>query len=310
MSAPSRAWCFTVNNPSFPPEDLPAGLDVERYVSWQLEAGDNATPHIQGYVELAKPQRLAALKRWLPTAHFEPRRGTRDEARDYTRKDDTRESGPWERGDWLAGGAGKRNDLAEAVNALKAGGMKRVREECPTAYVKFSRGLHALAKGLEADNRESDNDFAPRPWQSRVLDMLKAPADDRHIIWVTDTQGNKGKSRLARHLVLSHKAVVLEGRVQDMAYAYDKEPIVVIDITRAQADNTKHLYSFAEKLKNGMIVSTKYESEMKIFKPPHVIFFSNTSWDQELWSHDRVREIDLNNPDNHVIDNQDNPPFF
>lgn len=305
----SRAWCFTLNNPSFPAEDLPS-FDHERYVSWQLERGANGTPHIQGYIELTKPQSLAAMKRWLPTAHWEKREGTPDEARDYTRKEDSREEGPFERGSF-GGSQGKRTDLANAVDALRAGGMKRVREEHPTAYVKFHRGLHALAKGIEADNRETDDDFVPRPWQSRVLDLLKAPADDRHIIWVTDTQGNKGKSRLARHLVLNHKAVILEGRVQDMAYAYNKEPIVVIDITRAQADNTKHLYSFAEKLKNGMLVSTKYESEMKIFKPPHVIFFSNTSWDEELWSQDRVKEIDLNNPDNHVVDNQeDNPPFF
>lgn len=297
----SRAYVFTLNNPSFPAADLPAGLDHERYVSWQLERGDaEGTPHIQGYVELSRPTRLAPLKTWLPTAHFEARRGTREQARDYTRKDDTREpgddSGPFERGEFTAGGAGRRNDLADAVAALKAGGMKRVREECPTAYVKFSRGLHALAKGIDADNRPRDSDFVPRAWQQRVIDIVKAPANDRNIVWVTDTVGNKGKSRLARHLVLEHGAVLLEGRVSDMAYAYDKEPVVVIDITRAQADNTKHLYSFAEKLKNGMIVSTKYESEMKLFKPPHVIFFSNASWDPELWSADRVKEIDLNCP--------------
>lgn len=300
--ARARAWCFTLNNPSFPACDLPSH-DDERYCSWQLERGDAAgTPHIQGYAEFTKPLRLSAVKQWLATAHFEARRGTREQAREYTRKDATREpgeeSGPFERGDFGAGSQGTRNDLAAAVTALREGGIKRVAQDCPTSYVKFHKGLKALAKELE--EAPKDPDFVPRIWQKKILDLLILPANDRQIFWITDTQGNKGKSRLAKHLVLEHKAVILEGKIQDMAYLYNKEPIVCIDITRAQADNTKHLYSFAEKLKNGMIVSTKYESEMKIFKPPHVIFFSNTSYDSDLWSQDRVKEIDLNCPTYHA----------
>lgn len=288
-----RAWCFTVNNPSFPPVDLPS-FEHERYVSWQLECGANGTPHIQGYIECDRPTRLAALKRWLPTAHFEKREGTADEARDYTRKDDSRQEGPFERGNF-GGSQGKRSDLADAVEALKEGGIKRVAREFGSVYVKFSKGLKALAKELEEKPR--DIDFVPRAWQATIIAQLQAPADDRHIIWVTDRQGNAGKSRLAKHLVLEHNAVELEGRVADMAYMYDKQPIAIIDVSRAQADYTKHLYSFAEKLKNGIVVSTKYEPEQKIFKPPHVVFFANTSWDRELWTNDRVKELDLGNPE-------------
>lgn len=286
----ARAWCFTVNNPTFAPEDLPAAT-YERYVCWQLECGENGTVHVQGYVEFDRPVRLAALKRWLATAHFEKRHGTREQARDYCRKEDSRLAGPYERGDFAAGGAGTRNDLAEAVNALKEGGIRAVVEQCPTAFVKFHRGIYELQRQMEVKPR--DLDFVPRLWQQDVLDYFTGEPDDRHILWVTDGVGNKGKSRLARHLILEHGAVQLEGRVQDMAYLYNKERIVVIDISRAQEDNTKHLYSFAEKLKNGIVVCTKYESHTKIFNPPHVIFFSNNTWDRDLWSLDRVIEINL-----------------
>lgn len=293
--AQARAWCFTVNNPAFPVDELPH-VDHERYVVWQLEKGENGTLHIQGYIELDRPTRLTALKTWLPTAHFEVRRGTREQARDYCMKADTREvdCGPYERGEFSRGGSGKRNDLADAVEALKEGGIKKVARDHPSAYVKFSKGLKELARELE--EQPTDDDFDPKYWQSLVLAQLSMPADDRTIMWITDTQGGKGKSRLARHLILEHNAVQLEGRIQDMAYQYNKEPIVIFDITRAASEHTDHLYTMAEKLKNGIVTSTKYESCTKIFKPPHVIFFANMSWNREKWTNDRVQEMDLSNP--------------
>lgn len=301
MPATSRAYCVTINNPAFPTDELPH-VDGERYVSWQAELGQQGTRHLQIYIELDRSVRGTHLQRFWPGCHFEARRGSREQARDYTRKADTRaaedDAGPHERGEFDRGGQGSRNDLADAVHTLKIGGIKRVAEEHPTSFVKFSRGLRELARELEEKPR--DEDFEPRPWQQAVMDLLDAPADDRTIFWVTDTRGNTGKSRLAKHLLLEHGAVQLEGKVADMAYMYNKEPVVIFDITRAAADNTNHLYTFAEKLKNGIITSTKYESCQKIFTPPHVIFFANFSWDREKWSEDRVHEIDLNNPEFHV----------
>lgn len=156
------------------------------------------------------------------------------------------------------------------------------------------KNARIYAQEIEAPPR--DEDFAPRPWQSRVLAYLERPANDRKIIWVYDSEGKAGKSRLARHLIMEHNAVQLEGRVQDMAFMYNKEPIVVIDITRAQAEHSNHLYSFAEKLKNGVLVSTKYECVQKLFKPPHVVFFSNSEPDMQLWTSDRLQLLDLSKP--------------
>lgn len=194
----------------------------------------------------------------------------------------------------LRGGQGKRNDLADAIEALKDGGIKRVAQEHPVAFVKFHRGLHALEAALVSPPKDAS--FVPRPWQSRVLRLLEQPPDDRTILWVYDAVGGMGKSRLARFLCSEKGAITLEGRVTDMAFMYTDEPIVIFDISRSQAEFTDHLYSFAEKLKNGVVVSTKYESRCKHFSPPHVLFFSNGKPADGKWSADRLKLIDLSNP--------------
>lgn len=135
----------------------------------------------------------------------------------------------------------------------------------------------------------------PRPWQSAVLELLGKPADDRSIFWVTDTQGNQGKTRLSTHLIRNHGGVELSGKMADMSYAYsqNKAKIVIFDITRAQADHSDHIYSMAEKLKGGRLMVTKYSSRMITFQPPHVIVFSNSTWNRDKWSVDRVKETVL-----------------
>ena len=109
----SRRWCFTLNNPERDDLVFP---DNVRYAVWQRESGEQGTEHLQGYFELAKPQRLSWCKNVIPRAHFEIARGTRDQARDYCRKSDTRVAGPFEFGEWKNGGQGSRTDL----NAVKA----------------------------------------------------------------------------------------------------------------------------------------------------------------------------------------------
>lgn len=133
--------------------------------------------------------------------------------------------------------------------------------------------------------------------QASVIKMLEGKANDRNIIWIADVAGNIGKSRLATYLIKEKGAIELQGRIQDMAYLYEGEPIVVFDICRTQAENLKHLYSFAESLKNGRFVSTKYQSEQKVFDPPHVVFFANVHPEQGAWTDDRAVVLDSCNPD-------------
>lgn len=152
--------------------------------------------------------------------------------------------------------------------------------------VKFRKGLLALAEDLHVI--EPDTTFVPRPWQQTIIDLVSHPCtDDRKIHWVYDRSGNIGKSRLALHLIRNYGATLLTGKLADMAYAYNREPIVIFDLSRKQVDMSDHLYTFTEWLKNGVYMSTKYESKMKTFVSPHVIFFANSRPDDTAWTPDR-----------------------
>ncbi len=140
-----RNWCFTLNNPTLSGPELLKELDDDvqvRYCVFQEEKGQDETPHYQGYVELNRAIPLATMKLMIPRAHFERRRGNRDQARDYCMKEDTRQDGPWECGDYKAGGQGARTDLLEAIaTADETYSIAEVARQHPLQFVKYSRGL-------------------------------------------------------------------------------------------------------------------------------------------------------------------------
>ena len=92
VSGVKKDWVFTLNNPTIEEENALAaflsGTSV-RYGIVQREVGDLGTPHLQGYFELRRARAFSTVRAMLPRFHVEPRRGTRDQARDYCRKSAT-----------------------------------------------------------------------------------------------------------------------------------------------------------------------------------------------------------------------------
>lgn len=91
-------WCFTLNNPKTGVDgakfleqvtDPDEGWGVE-YLVFQLEKGvKEKTPHYQGYCEFTKAERLTSIKKkgfGAALAHWEKRKGTPAQARDYCMK--------------------------------------------------------------------------------------------------------------------------------------------------------------------------------------------------------------------------------
>ena len=71
-----------------------------------------------------------------------------------------------------------------------------------------------------------------------MLDLVASPADRRKIHWMWVPVGNIGKSWLAKYLMLTQDALLLEsGRKLDMAYSFAQKPtkIVLIDLSRSVA---------------------------------------------------------------------------
>lgn len=84
-------WVFTLNNPTQDELIILRSLVLSEkvaYICWGEEVGSEGTPHLQGYVELLNRQRLVGVKKILNSrCHFEPRRGTQQQAISYCKKD-------------------------------------------------------------------------------------------------------------------------------------------------------------------------------------------------------------------------------
>ena len=101
---------FTWNNP--PSNDAPAAWPGVEYCIWQREKGASGTEHLQGYVILEKSKRVTGMKKLSREVHWESRKGSHSQAKEYVSKEDTRVDGPWTFGDEPeVKEQGKRNDL-------------------------------------------------------------------------------------------------------------------------------------------------------------------------------------------------------
>nr|WDW25734.1 MAG: replication-associated protein [Canine circovirus] len=142
QGTPLSYYMFTLNNPDSD-ELPPAFLEAAKYIAWQREQGAEGTPHLQGYIALKKPMRITALRRLLP-AHFEGRRGTHDQAKDYVTKEDSRQAGPWFHGDdsTIPRKRGERTDLkAVAARIDEGASYKDIAVEFPSEFIKYHRGV-------------------------------------------------------------------------------------------------------------------------------------------------------------------------
>jgi hypothetical protein len=116
------------------------------YLVYQRESGaETGHHHFQGYCQMKRAERLAALKKLFPGAHLEIQRGTNEEAKEYCMKEDSRIDGPWEFGEFKPsqGQQGKRTDIEEIITAIRE---KRPRDEYifTPSYVRYYRGFEHI----------------------------------------------------------------------------------------------------------------------------------------------------------------------
>ncbi len=161
LTAPRRNWCFTLNNPEDPLNTHATfGNSIQiacgkrfRYLVFQLEkCPTTGTLHYQGYLELRTTVRISWLIKNLFQAHWSSRLGSREQARDYCMKADTRVDGTvsWECGDFKAGGQGARTDLQMVAASVQSGAVAEViAGEFPALWIKYSRGIRSLINILQ-----------------------------------------------------------------------------------------------------------------------------------------------------------------
>lgn len=184
-------------------------------------------------------------------------------------------------------------------------------EKCYATKKYNVRYVYGIDKAYEIGwivykkNIETPREYNPQPykfwknlklreWQSELLPMLtKKVVNDREIIYIWDSEGNTGKTVLAKYLHTFHGAIVAGGKDSDMKHAItrwqeitSKYPaIIIVDICRSDFRTD---YSGIESLKNGLFFSGKYESAMLCsYNLPNVVVFSNFPPEEKNLSKDR-----------------------
>nr|DAV97344.1 MAG TPA: Rep protein [Cressdnaviricota sp.] len=145
-----RAWCFTKFGMELSAEQLSAKLLEDSKVAYAVfqkeKCGTTGREHYQGYVEMKATRAFSYMVSLLGRpVRLAARMGTREQARDYCMKEDTRVAGPWEVHSWIAGGQGRRSDLQGVVAMIKdEKSIYEIAEAYPVECIKFHRGIEWL----------------------------------------------------------------------------------------------------------------------------------------------------------------------
>lgn len=156
--------------------DLVDSDDAVTYVCYGFEVGDSGTPHLQGYMELDRTYRISKCKKLIPRAHFEPRKGTQDQAILYCEKD---------------------GDFHEY-------GVRRASNQTPVTRANLIQDRLVKVAQMIKDNKSYDEVFAEDPyiavhymkWVEKMM-FLQRPEVTREVtVFLLHGEPGTGKTRL------------------------------------------------------------------------------------------------------------------
>lgn len=142
----AKHWCFTLNN--YTDEDVQRLRELWDedgsnccYLVFGRETGESGTPHLQGFVTFAARKTLNSAKTLISQrAHLEPAKGTPKQAATYCKKD-----GDFEEFGVVTGGQGRRSDLSQVAEKIKAGtNIRTLADEHPEAILRYGSGINRL----------------------------------------------------------------------------------------------------------------------------------------------------------------------
>nr|AOV86221.1 putative rep protein [uncultured virus] len=144
-------WMFTLNNPTDQKSDDPKEMRDIEYLVYQLEKGENETPHYQGYVVFRNRKQFQWVRKQLPRAAWFSRKGNHEQAKHYCEKPvqgcqcehcrgAQRLDGPWHVGvERPEPEQGKRNDLKALKRALDSGATEAAIAADPELFPVWAR---------------------------------------------------------------------------------------------------------------------------------------------------------------------------
>lgn len=125
------------------------------YAIAQIEEAETGTLHIQVYTEWQTSLRRTEVAKRAGNAHWEARKGTRTQCRDYCRKKDSRVEKLGEYGDWRPDVKSDPTESpkARALKMLMAGlNPRQICEEAPEVFFTHHRAILETWQMLQSCN--------------------------------------------------------------------------------------------------------------------------------------------------------------
>lgn len=131
-------------------QSLPENENM-KFIVFQLEKSESGSYHLQGYVELTKPQRIVWIRNhWREfgttggnSVWLHARDGDRSEAINYCKKEESRISGPWTYGQ--DNGQGHRSDVVLVATAILGGASEEdILRNHPTSYLLHCKNVKTM----------------------------------------------------------------------------------------------------------------------------------------------------------------------
>lgn len=164
MSARSRAYVFTINNPDDADADAVDALGVHdqtRYLICGGEVGEGGTPHLQGYVYFKTMKTLAQCSKLLSRARLEAAKGTPEQNRVYCSKEGSfKEFGTIPMSQQTKGKRGA-DYWEEQLSHAKAG---RVEDCDPKLQITHQNALQSIAVRYQGAPSSDDWKETPHLW--------------------------------------------------------------------------------------------------------------------------------------------------
>lgn len=130
-------------------------------------------------------------------------------------------------------------------------------------------------------------------WQLELEEIIKSKPDKRIIINPWSCCGNIGKSAFINYCLYHYDCGLIGGSRNDIMCNISgkdgKKPVKKCYFMNLERNTNvdKISYSALEQIKDGLIVSTKYESNYRQIPSPHIIVFSNKPLNTKKLSADR-----------------------
>jgi len=196
MTSRRRFWCFTWFNPPEPEQyRYPKGV---LYASWQLErCPDTQRLHWQGYIELESARTLSYFVKYYKGIHAVPKyeTSTREQARAYSRKEDTRVAGPWEYGEFSASEEVKEKVSDRVARLITEGSsFEELCAIAPGWCLLHQRSIFDMMARLHLMRPKPELPaFLPTTWN------LELPIcdDKRRHFWIWSAEPSVGKTHNA-----------------------------------------------------------------------------------------------------------------